>query len=204
MRSWCKLDYVITTAMSGLKHKVISLTFFAKILSTIAKILGHNNYLIYYLRLTKFHFFRKQIKKGKERIYNKIINLMAQCYHKLRYSKPLAHFHLVTECWLVKSKTHTSIVIIVLIMDNCNSINVETGQFYLNNRSQTRNLPDNKLNITKQIYFDIAIAIILTNHFSTIPYFSLFDTPNLSSNNIIISVSQLSKFAKHIYIVGLE
>lgn len=90
-------------------------------------------------------------------------------------------------------------VIVVLVADNPNSIDMETWQLRPNNRPQTRSSPKDVPTATQQIHVDGAGAISPTGCSLTIPYSSLFHTPNPSSCDIIFSASQLSKFAQHIY-----
>ena len=201
MRSWRELDDVIITVMPGLKHEVTSRTLFAEIVSAVARIPGHDNYSVRALGSARFHSPGKRSKEGDEGIRCatrqsiKWPNVMIE----VGYSEPLAQLRLDAEWWLLESKGHASMVIVVLVADNPNSIDMETWQLRPNNRPQTRSSPKDMPTATQQIHVDAAGAVTPTGCSLTIPYSSLFDTPNPSSCDIIFSASQLSKFAQHIY-----
>lgn len=201
MRIWRELDDVIITVMPGLKHEVTSWTLCTEIISAIARIPGHNNYSVRILGSTRFHYPGKRSKEGDggircaTRQSSKWPNLMIE----VGYSEPLTQLRLDAEWWLVESKGHTSMVIVVLVADNPNSLDVETWQLQPNIRPQTRSSPKEVPTATQQIHVDAAGAVTPTGCSLTIPYSSLFDTPNPSSSDIIFSASQLSKFAQHIY-----
>ena len=201
MRIWRELDDVIITVMPGLKHEVTSRTLFAEIVSAIARIPGHDNYSVRALGSARFHSPGKRSKEGDEGIRCatrqsiKWPNVMIEVW----YSEPLARLRFDAEWWLVESKGHTSMVIVVLVADNPNSLDIETWQLRPKNRPQTRSSPKDVPTATQQIHVDAAGAVTPTGCSLTIPYSSLFDTPNPSSCDIIFSASQLTKFAQHIY-----
>lgn len=199
MRVWRELEDVIITAMPSVKHEVTSRTIFAEILSAIARIRGHDTCSVRGLGSTRFHASSKRSKEGDEGIRCttrqsiKWPNIMIE----VGYSEPLPQLRLDAEWWLVESKGHTSMVIIVLVAGNPNSLDVEIWQLRPNKtRPQTRSLPIIDIpTATQEIHIDAAGVVTPTGCSLTIPYSSLFDTPNPSSCDITFSASQLSKTA---------
>lgn len=204
MRIWRDLEDVIITVIPSAKHEVTSRTLYTEIVSAITRIPGHDIYSVHGLGATRFHSPSKRSKEGDEGIRCttrqsiKWPNIMIE----VGYFEPLHQLRLDAEWLLVESKGHMSMVIIVLVVDKPNSLDIETWQLRPNNRPQTRSLPKDIPTATQEIQIDAAGVVTPIGCSLTIPYSSLFDTPNPSSCDITFSASQLSKMAQHVYIAN--
>lgn len=190
--------------MLSVKHEVTSRRFYTEIVSAITRISGHDTYSVDGLGATRFQSPGKRSKEGDEGIRCttrqsiKWPNIMIE----VGYSEPLPQLRLDAKWWLVESKGHTSMVIIVLVADKTNSLDINIWQLRPNNRPQTRSSPKDMRTAIQEIHIDAAGVVTPTGCSLTMPYSSLFYTPNPSSCGITFSASQLSKMAQHIYIAN--
>lgn len=172
MRIWRELDDVIITVMSSVKHEVTSRTLLLEIVYAIARIPGHDIHSVRGLGSARFYSPGKRSKEGDKgiRCATRQSTTWPNIMIEVGYSEPLARLRLDAEWWLVESKGHTSIVIIVLLVDNPNSLDIEIWQLLRpNNRPQTSCSLNDVPTATQQIHIDAAGAVTPTGCSLTIP-----------------------------------